>query len=214
MQFPGRYRRPGVSTQPWWGEPEFDLQRSAPRQHVERVQGQVQQQLLELVRDPLPPRWGWPAGGTCRVTFRFSMRPRTSASVCSIEGIRLMRRRSGRGGRAKSRNAWRVRSIRRISCSMTRRSSAGRPRELASLRLICTRPLTDGERVPQLVGHAGGQLADHRHLIGPEQVPLALLLLVPLALDGQGQHVGHGLEEVGIILGELTPPGGERARAP
>ena len=95
---------------------------------------------------------------------------------------------------------------------MTRRSSAGRPRDRASLMLTCTRPLTDGERVPQLVGHAGGHLADHRHLIGPQQVPLALLLLVPLALDGQGQHVGHGLEEVGIVPGELPLPGGERAQ--
>ena len=102
--------------------------------------------------------------------------------------------------------------MRRISCSMTRRSSAGRPRDRRLPEVDLHQPLDRGERVAQLVGHAGGHLADRRHLLGPEQVPLALLLLVPLALDGQGQHVGHGLEEVGIVLGELPLPGGERAQ--
>ena len=97
---------------------------------------------------------------------------------------------------------------------MTRRSSAGRPRAPRLLEVDLHQALDRGERVPQLVDHTCGHLADHRHLIGPQQVPLALLLLVPLAIDGQRQHVGHGLEEIGIILGELTLPGGVTRQNP
>ena len=61
----------------------------------------------------------------------------------------------------------------------------------------------------QLVGHARGHLADRGHLVSPDQVPLPLGLLMPLAVDGHGQHIGHGLKEINIILCEPAFLGSE-----
>ena len=155
-----------ISTCALLGRPEFDLHGPAPGHDVERVQGQVQQQLLELVPVPLHHDRGGRRDEP--QVDPLLLGPATDQGERPLDDDgQAQRRRSGRAGRAKSRNVWRVRSIRRISCSMTRRSSAGRPRASASFEVDLDQALDRGERVAQLVGHAGGHLADRRHLLGP-----------------------------------------------
>ena len=97
--------------------------------------------------------------------------------------------------------------MRRISCSITARSSAGRPRAVGLPEVDLDQPLDRGERVAQLVGDARGHLADGHHLLGPDHLPLPLPLLMPVPLHDGRDHVGDRLDEVDVPVGERPRPG-------
>ena len=133
--------------------------------------------------------------------------PATRANTRSRPPRQVSRRRSGCGGRAKSRNVCRVRSMRRISCSIT----AGPPpagRALRLPRLTWTSPLIEVSGFRSSWATAGGHLADGRHLLGPEQVLLVLLPLVPpLRSMARASRLATDLNEMNVLVGEPAIPG-------
>ena len=111
-------------------------------------------------------------------------------------------------------------SMRRISCSMTARSSAGRPGGGVALQAGLHQHLDRGQRVAQLVGDAGGHLADGRQLLGPQHLVLALLQLIddPADLLDHALHLPVQVGQVAVLLqgdraqSRLSRPAASRMR--